>query len=70
MPIITIPKLKEYQRFDGDDDTMARTPSYNALNDNEDWSKISRLIGNPVLVQKGTAALYTRRPDHDHHRRL
>jgi hypothetical protein len=56
MATITIPKLKEYQRFHGDNDTMARTQVYTPLNSTEEWFLISRLIGDIIVVKKGLAS--------------
>jgi hypothetical protein len=55
MENITLPKLREYQKFGGDDDMWSRGSK--RLNSSEEWYLIRSLIQDITLVENGTASI-------------
>ena len=55
MENITLNKLREYQKFGGDDDMWSRG-SNKRLNSSEEWYLIRSLIQDITLVKKGIAS--------------
>lgn len=54
MENITLPKLREYQKFGGDDDMWSRGSK--RLNSSEEWYLIRSLIQDITLAKKGVAS--------------
>jgi hypothetical protein len=65
MENITLSKLREYQKFEGDDDMLSRG-SNKRLNSSEEWYLIRSLIQDITLVKKGLASMeYTEKLNND-----
>ena len=65
MKNITLPKLREYQKFGGDDDMWSRGTN-KRLNSSEEWYLIRSLIQDITLVKKGLASIeYTEKLNND-----